>query len=191
MRELAFLLALLFCFSACFISVTNVFVSDTMLSDIETSSAFILPTSLKEIGKSAFEGTTVEKVILPDSTTIIRERAFAENSSLKMIRISELVEYIGDSSFDGSINVTIVVMAGSYAANWARTHNVAFTLENNAFTWLTKLIKLLHESFLIAFSPLCLCPCAKMLRQRKEMKYVKSMRPQDRPELYPVDYRFP
>lgn len=151
----------------------------------------VFPASLMAIEDEAFEGTAAETVVLPDGLTAIGERAFADNSALKRITIPKTVQYIAEHAFDGSGKLTILGAADSYAARWAYEHKLAFTPEDIAPQWFRKLVKIQRESavMFLVFNAICL---GALLRQRRKTGIpVKSMRPQDRPELYPINYRFP
>jgi hypothetical protein len=158
---------------------------------LDSTAVFTLPASLKVIEDEAFEGVSAETVILSDSTESIGARAFADNGALKAVHVSESLFYIGDNAFEGSYRVMIVGSEGSYAAAWARMHNVAFMPEETSTTWLVKLGRLLQEGFFLSFSLGCIFPEAQFWQRRKREVFERSMRPQDRPELHPINYRFP
>lgn len=192
MKRLALLMALWICLLP-FVSSSALFQKNNYrLSDTDTEKSFSLPASLKEIGESAFEGTAVETVIIQTSTHTIGDRAFAEIRTLKAVYIPDSVSYIGTHAFEGNFNFELKGEEGSYAAEWARLHQVAFTQLKDSVTGLVlKLLKLLRGSILFSIG----LPCMKrrlLLWQRKRTEiWEKSMRPQDRPELYPINYRFP
>lgn len=190
MKKMALLLTVWFCFSVGFASKTAEYHLNNK-DETAYRSVFLLPASLKEIDESAFEGTAVETVVVPDSTEIIADRAFANISTLKTVYIPESVWYMGDYAFDETLNVTIKGAEDSYAAAWAQIHNVAFAQEEFVFTLLTKLGKLLQGGMFLTFSLGCICPKAQFWQRRKTKNRERSMRPQDRPELYPINYRFP
>ena len=78
-----------------------------------------LPSALKTIDEEAFCGnTSIEKVIIPEGTTQIGNRAFAY-SSLTEIELPESLETIADDAFEGSPSVTITAPVNSYAFSWA------------------------------------------------------------------------
>lgn len=72
-----------------------------------------LPSALNTIEVSAFEGGTARVVIIPDGTTTIGSRAFADMPSLVAIFIPESVKTISFDVFDGSPNVKLYVSKGS------------------------------------------------------------------------------
>ncbi|MBQ6927333.1 MAG: leucine-rich repeat domain-containing protein [Oscillospiraceae bacterium] len=148
-----------------------------------------LPNSLVRIGDSAFEDTAVESVYLPAMTTVIGSRAFAANSALRAVFIPEAVLYIGERAFEGD-QLTIYGAKDSYAAAWAQSHNVAFVQEQTTLSWIDLIRKLLRENAFVLVSLGCLSP-AVFPQLKRTGRRERSMRPQDRPELYPIDYRFP
>lgn len=71
--------------------------------DFETIS---LPSTLKEIGKSAFSNCNkLKQVIIPDSVTRIGESAFFECNSLKYVYIPLSVTEIGTYAFTESVDI--------------------------------------------------------------------------------------
>lgn len=148
-----------------------------------------LPASLVQIGDSAFEATAMESVYLPNMTTVIGSRAFAANRALRAVYIPETVLQIGEQAFEGD-QLTIYGEEDSYAAAWARSHNVPFLQEQSSLSWTHIIRKLLRENVFLLVSLGCLSP-AVFPQLKKAGKRERSMRPQDRPELYPIDYRFP
>ena len=148
-----------------------------------------LPSSLVQIGDSAFENTAVESVYLPTMTMVIGSRAFAANRALRIVYIPKTVVHIGEQAFEGD-QLTIYGEKDSYAAAWARSHNVAFLQEQSTLSWTDIIRKLLRENAFLIVSLGCLSPAA-FPQLKKAGRRERSMRPQDRPELYPIDYRFP
>lgn len=87
-----------------------------------------LPGALKNIEASAFEGGTAKVVIIPDGTTTIGSRAFADMPSLIAVFIPESVTTISFDVFEGSPNVKLYVAKGS---RWgARLNLPAVEIEN-------------------------------------------------------------
>ena len=81
-----------------------------------------LPNELKVIEEESFYGTkSIEKVIIPDGTTFIGSRAFAD-SSIKEIVIPDSVESIEEDAFEGCNNLMVVANSGTYAYRWAEKH---------------------------------------------------------------------
>ncbi|MDO5143451.1 MAG: leucine-rich repeat protein [bacterium] len=106
MRKLAFWMILLFlCMCGC-----------TVAEEIPT---LVLPSMLQIIEEEAFCGNlSIGKVVVPDGTTEIRSRAFAD-SSLVAIELPDSLTRIADDAFEGCDQFQLVVQQGSYAYEWA------------------------------------------------------------------------
>lgn len=187
MRKLALLLALLFGISTWFSAAS--LLCGTAQAD--TASVFVLPAALRTIEDEAFTGTAAAEVILPDSLAVIGERAFAGNRRLSLVSIPASVESIAEHAFEGSADLTIRGERDSYAAQWAREHDIAFRQAESVPAGLKKLGRLLGGDFFISLCSTLVCPCVSLRRRRRIVDAWRSMRPQDRSELYPIDYRFP
>ncbi len=94
----------------------------------ETKSSFKLPASLKVIEDSAFEGTAIVSVEIPETVSYIGDYTFADIPSLLGIRIPDTTTYIGKNAFAGSKQVTLTASSGSYARTWARENGIRFRL---------------------------------------------------------------
>ena len=157
----------------------------------EAKSTFILPDSLLEIGEGAFEGIGANKVVLPRNLLKIGERAFANSCSLREIFIPDTVHDIGNYAFEGSVNLTIIGTVDGYAAQWAKEHDTCFAPSIFSTAWIKILTKLcIKNAFITLALYFAFGGMMWQLRKRSTESW-KSMRPQDRPELYPIDYRFP
>ena len=87
-----------------------------------------LPTSLTIIDDSAFEGTALVSVEIPESVTYIGDYAFANIPSLLGIHIPDTTQFIGKDAFIGSREVTLSASSGSYAKSWAAANGYRFQL---------------------------------------------------------------
>ena len=85
---------------------------------VTAPTVFTLPSALKVIEEEAFEGVTVDKVVIPAGTTTIGSRAFAD-SSLIYIVIPDSVTSIASDAFDGVSGLTIQCSEGSAADTFA------------------------------------------------------------------------
>lgn len=187
MKKLAFVLALLLILSVW----SSPAVTNFGRVDDHSASSFILPRALRSIGEEAFKGTAVESVVIADGVTAIGERAFADMHTLKMICVPESVEYIADHAFEGSMNLVIQGKTDSYISRWAREHGIAFTNSETAALNKLRLKRLVKESFLTLFALSAVSTIEYLWQFSRRKSVLKSMRPQDRPELYPINYRFP
>lgn len=106
MRKLAFWMVLLFlCMCGCVVA--------------EEIPTLALPSMLQIIEEEAFCGDlSIGKVVVPDGTTEIRSRAFAD-SSLVAIELPDSLTRIADDAFEGCDQFRLVVQQGSYAYDWA------------------------------------------------------------------------
>lgn len=152
---------------------------------------FALPLSLQEIGEETFSGTAVVTVVFPDGFLRVGEKAFDKAWHLTDIYIPETTEYIADSAFPIIPNLTIHGIDGSYAEDWAYSHEIPFVVDNvwniivqNGRTHSTR-----TDPIRRYIATLVLIILFTFFR----LSYyeVRSRRPQDRPELNPIDYCFP
>ena len=177
----------------CFVLIILIPSSLLFLRDEDSASEipFILPGLLETIEDEAFEGIAAESIFFPNSLLSIGERAFANDRYLKTVTIPESVEYIGEHAFDGSRDLTVCSSANSYAADWAHEHDIMFVASENDLYFSKELGKA-RTAELCILLPLICCDPDIILRLRKWAKKAgRSMCPQDRPELNPIDYRFP
>ena len=94
------------------------------------STVVTIPGNVKKIGKitsgeykvkGAFEGLSIEKVIIPDNVTYIGHDAFRYCSSLTSITIPDSVTSIGNSAFSGCTSLTSVTIPDSVTSIGAYT----------------------------------------------------------------------
>lgn len=177
----------------CFILLILIPSSPLFIENEDSASevAFTLPGLLETIEDEAFEGIAAESITFSNSLLSIGERAFANNRYLKIVSIPESVKYIGDHAFDGSKDLVIYGLVKSYVAEWAREHDISFASSENVPDYSKERSKIRIAEICILLSFIC-CDSEMIQRLRKHAKNAgRSMRPQDRPELNPIDYRFP
>lgn len=158
----------------------------------QTESVFVFPSSLQLIDEEAFEGTAVKTVIFPNGFIRIENDAFANSRHLTDVYFPPTTQYISETAFSSDKNYIIHGVKGSYAEEWAQKHKVPFIEEN---IW--KLI--LDNSKTISIRDLGIdILYNRIVNPDRIIKIVsraenedESKRPQDRPELNPIDYRFP
>jgi len=102
------------------------------------------------IGEYAFESSTPERIILPDTVISIGDRAFARcfslteitlpeslisigdgafaESSLGQITLPGSLAFIGEDGFYGYANLTLTVTEGSYAEQYAKENGIPYAL---------------------------------------------------------------
>lgn len=168
------------------------FVMTNRESEIFTSDrTFVLPSSILIVDEEAFAGTPVETVVFPDGFSTLRDRAFSSAAKLRLVYLPGSVCEIGTDAFPVNAQLAIHGVEKSFAQTWADENGIKFVTDD---IWTRSQTP---EGFrvegLLALS-FILCPiedeCLKRLL-RKVGEFLRSMRPQDRPELNPIDYRFP
>ena len=81
----------------------------------EAVATLTLPKALKIIEEEAFAGnTSIEKVIVPDGTTEIRSRAFADSSMTELV-LPDSLEFIAEDAFEGCGEFALTVPENCYA----------------------------------------------------------------------------
>ena len=86
---------------------------------------FCLPESLTSIEDHAFEGTRVNKIIVPDGCMTIGDRTFA-NSNIDTIVLPDSITNISDSAFENCQSVLILTdINNNYVIAWANAHSIA------------------------------------------------------------------
>ncbi len=158
---------------------------------IEADKAFIFPSSLVRIEDEAFVDTAAETVVFPEGLLSIGSRAFENTESLTDIYIPATTEYIADSALPITQNLTIHGLDNSYAKEWAYQHGVPFVVDNiwnavapNAGEHNTR------PNQINRFIPVLILILLFGL-YRFGYEDIRSRRQQDRPELFPLNYRFP
>ena len=77
------------------------------------------PSTLKTIGRGAFEGATFEEIEIPEGVTTIEDAAFEGCANLKKVNIPASVTEISDSAFNMCPEVEVSAPKGSYAYTYA------------------------------------------------------------------------
>lgn len=158
------------------------------IRDLLPDDTSILPSCLIEISEEAFLGTALSSIAFNDSLTYIGSFAFYNIRDLISVYIPDSVVNIGLHAF--SSNIDIYGVCDSYVESWARSNGYHFTAKD---IWNVGTPQIVHIIKLL--SSLLLCPlvpnCEYKYRRRRIKRYIRSMRPQDRPELLPINYRFP
>ena len=84
----------------------GLFQNNVSLTDYTVGSNFT------EIGKSAFAGSMIKSITLPESITVIGDEAFKECKQLSAVKLPSKLEKIGESAFDGCSSITEIVIPG-------------------------------------------------------------------------------
>jgi len=149
------------------------------------------PKSLLHIEEEAFEGTAFKTLIFEEGFLSAADRAFGGMTSLVDAYFPNTTEYIADSTFEQSSLKRIIGEEGTYIQKWAKQHNIEYEPDECYLTLPFRLY--ISKEVLLSLLALFRLPPDVELKKRKNNfnKYILSMRPQDRPELNPIDYRFP
>ena len=147
----------------------------------------IFPAELQVIDDEAFLGTSLYKAFFDRKLEYIGQKAFFGIKGLKYAYLPPSVLYIDDDAFPH--NTLIYSTRNSYAQEWAAETGHEFQINdiwNNNLNFQEKIIDIALT--IICFSvPIDI----KDILLKRISIYFRSMRPQDRPELYPINYRFP
>lgn len=151
----------------------------------------LFPLSLERIEDEAFEGTAFVTVVFPEGLVGIGSRAFDNIQTLKDVYIPETTTYMADSAFLVTPGLTLHGIDESYAKDWACRHEIPFIIEDvwNVIVQWNKSQKAKNDPTNRIVVMIALIILLKLFR----LSYyeLRSGRPQDRPELNPIDYRFP
>ena len=151
---------------------------------------FIFPSSLERIEDEAFEGTAAETVIFPEGLISIGSRAFEHVQGLKDVYIPDTTTSIADSAFSAA-DITIHGIDGSYAMSWASSHEIPFVAENIWNTVVQSVRSHNTRTDPIHQIAITIVLIALLEFFKFSCYELRSRRPKDRPELNPIDYRFP
>lgn len=156
--------------------------------ELELHTAASFPSSLLFVEDEAFAGTSIESVVFESELTTIGNMAFA-GTPLKDVHIPQRTKHIGNDAFPS--DSVIHGMINSYAERWAQERKYRFVPDN---IWSTCIIPAEYHAVFCLFLFCILLPAdfKKKYTIRKNIwALIRSMRPQDRIELYPINYRFP
>ena len=160
-------------------------------SDSQSEDYSVFPSALQEIEDEAFENTALEVAVFPIGLRTIGYRSLSNVDSLSYLYIPNSVSCIDATAFEGDSRLVIRGIEGSYVQKWAQMYDIPFEIED-IWTEAQPSASINIESLLFLFS-LILPDDLKLFEKEvgKTAQYLRSMRPQDRPELYPINYRFP
>ena len=162
------------------------------VADAGEARTFNMPSDLKLVEAEAFIGTAEERIVFQPSLKSIGERAFADTAALKEVYIPSSVVYISDNAFQGVGKLTVYGVPRSYAQGWAKKHGYSFVtvdiwmqLDDSRASWVY--IEGLNPEWNVWDTPLT----GITFDAGRIGNEWASKRPQQRPELNPIDYRFP
>lgn len=85
---------------------------------------FTLPASLITVDAEAFANSQADMIVIPNGTTTLGERAFADCPNLRIVCMPDSLTQIADDAFDGSWTVGFVCESDNTAASYAREHSI-------------------------------------------------------------------
>ena len=182
-------LVLMFCFL-----LAAIFPLAGACADKEAASAantFVFPSSREKIEESAFFDTAVNTIIFPDGFLWLGENAFGNAKRLTDVYIPGTAEYIAQSAFPKDAAFTIYGIGGSRAEKWAKQRRIPFVARN---IWSGSAQKEAPaRSYDAASASLTLTAAAGQtaMARKRDAAEAAGRCPQERPELNPLDYRFP
>lgn len=149
----------------------------------------LFPASLLRVEEEAFYGTLIETVVFQGHVEYIGDKAFMDAQRLENAYIPDTVDFIGVDSF--LRQVLIHSVEGSYVQKWAEETGFKFVADD-IWHFRTLLEDFYFKAIivLLSWSVPAKASHSEKYRRRRAM-YEISMRPQDRIELYPINYRFP
>ena len=153
--------------------------------------SFTFPSSLIEIEDEAFDGTAAKALIFQNKLKYIGDKAFYNNRRLADVYIPASVESIGAHVFLVSKSLKIHADIGSRAHAWANEHRVTFVQTNQPYRIPARHRLTINLPNLIShYGRMIVSPRVLKLNARTEDEG-RSMRPQERSEMNPIDYKFP
>ena len=103
-------------------------ISDSAFADFRKVKEVTLPDSLRVIGPAAFITCSgLETLVLPYKITKIEDGAFVNCENLKNITIPGSITEIAEDAFYNCYNVNITGIKDTYAFEYAKKHNIAFS----------------------------------------------------------------
>jgi hypothetical protein len=158
-------------------------------ADYDSQTAFVLPAFLQTVEEDAFAGTAVQTVVFPKGFIRVLDGAFDGVGTLTDVYLPLSAGTIGKGAFPDNEVLTVHAVKGSTAQRWANAHRTHFHEEEVRMPpVLPGSSADLHRDSLGTLHRV-LPPERKTGPVRDDR--VISLRPQDRPELNPIDYRFP
>jgi len=99
------------------------------LSNNSHENSAVLPPTMTTITEESFMNTSFSYIILPETTTTIESKAFADCRNLKYIYIPESTINIAENAFLNVTGLTIYGKAGSYAESYANRKGYDFQVQ--------------------------------------------------------------
>lgn len=160
-----------------------------IIKDNQNGKSATFPVSLQRIEDDAFSGTSFCTLAFQEGLLYIGEHAFWNANSQIDVYIPESTVFIGDNAFPE--NAIVHGLGDSYAEKWAKNNQYQFIEES---IWsIQKTPKKIQAEWLLIWSCLTVPVFRGNKRALLKRAYIfdKSMRPKDRSELPPIDFKFP
>lgn len=104
-----------------YFGVPMVAIDDEAFMNSATLSEISIPSTVKTIGASAFNGcVSLNNILLAEGIKEIGSKAFANCASLTEITLPSSIALIADDVFEGCIGLKVRAVEGSYAYTWAQ-----------------------------------------------------------------------
>lgn len=88
-------------------------ICDNAFSGCSSLTSIIIADNVLRIGKYAFEGCPIQKVVIPESVISIGDKAFSDCTELEQLTIPSTIKYIGDEAFYNCRSLqTIIIPKG-------------------------------------------------------------------------------
>ena len=161
----------------------------TFKLETETKSVAIFPIRLQLLDDEALSGTSIEVAVFNKELAYIGPGLFKDADSLTDVYIPKNTKYIGEHAIPSG--ALIHVVRNSYARKWAKDNGYQYIVDNIWHESVCPEGIRLYQLMLLFYIVIPIDAKKYELWRRSAKLYVKSMRPQDRAELNPIDYRFP
>lgn len=178
--------SLIYAASPCFHANIELKNAESKYASAEQQVTF--PVALRHVMDEAFAGTGIQIATFGDQLVSVGNQAFF-NSNLHDVYIPRNTHFFGEDAFP--TKTVIHGVKESDAETWALKNSYRFVYDD---IWNNKApAETANDLFLI----ICLLTAIPFYDKRVFIlrRYLNhffiSMRPQDRPELYPINYRFP
>ena len=111
-------------------SATSVTIRYRLKSGSTCPRGLVLPTGLKEIQSSAFEGSTaITQVTIPNGVTTIGSRAFANCTNLTLVNIPSSVTSIGANAFLNDSKVVLNCQSNNVCVSYAQQYGITYRVQ--------------------------------------------------------------
>ena len=152
---------------------------------------FLFSSNLKTVEEEAFSGTALKTAVFSEGFLHLDNRAFDNTSFFQNVYFPQTTLYIADTALPVGNDFSVHAEIESYAQTWAKAHGVKFIAVFLCDLALRDGYELIICNLKKDFVYLK-ADCEKTIVYIFEATAAdKSMRPQDRPELNPIDYKFP